>query len=203
VGAFVKFSTKQGDKVKLKVCSSFIDVAQARDNMVKEIPSWDMDEVIDKTKKIWDNQLNKIIVRGGSKEQKTIFYTSLYHAMLLPREFSEYGRYYSPFDGKIHQGIYYDDFSMWDTFRAEHPLLTILEPQRSMDMIKTLISMYEEGGWIPKWPNPYYSNDMIGTHSDSIITDAYLKGLRDFDINKAYEGMYKHATVEVTKEMWD
>jgi len=203
VGAFVKFSTKQGDKVKLKVCSSFIDVAQARDNMAKEIPSWDMDEVINKTKKIWDDQLNKIAVRGGSKEQKTIFYTSLYHAMLLPREFSEYGRYYSPFDGKIHQGVYYDDFSMWDTFRAEHPLLTILEPERSIDMIKTLISMYEEGGWIPKWPNPYYSNDMIGTHSDSIITDAYLKGLRDFDINRAYEGMYKHATVEVTREMWD
>jgi len=203
VGAFVEFETRPGDRIRVKIATSFIGFDQARENMQREIPSWDMNNVTNGTRDVWNAQLSTIEIEGGSEAERTLFYASLYHAMLLPREFSEHGRYYSPFDGKVHNGVYYEDFSMWDTFRAEHPLLIMLEPQRSTDMINSLISMYEEGGWIPKWPNPYYSNDMIGTHSDSIIADAYTKGLRGFDAEKAYEGMRKHATVEVTEDMWE
>lgn len=141
----------------------------------------------------WNEALGKIRIQGGSKDDRVNFYTAMYHSLLFPRVFSEYGRYYSAFDDKIHSGVSYNDYSLWDTFRAEHPLLLLTQPERVPDMITSLLQMYDEGGWMPKWPNPTYSNIMIGTHADSVIADAYVKGIRGFDLNKAYAATYKDA----------
>ncbi|HLT51534.1 MAG TPA: glycoside hydrolase family 92 protein, partial [Arenibacter sp.] len=122
-----------------------------------------------------------------------IFYTALFHTMLFPREFSEYGRYYSAFDDQIHNGVSYNDYSLWDTFRALHPLLHFTHPERVNPMIQSLLQMYQEGGWLPKWPNPTYTNIMTGTHADAVIADAYVKGFRDYDIDLAYEAIRKNA----------
>jgi len=117
----------------------------------------------------------------------------MYHTLLFPRTFSEYGRYYSAFDDRIHNGVSYNDYSLWDTFRAEHPLLLLTQPDRVPEMITSLLQMYDEGGWMPMWPNPTYSNIMISTHADSVIADAYVKGFRGFDLKKAYAATYKDA----------
>ncbi|HEU5397330.1 MAG TPA: glycoside hydrolase family 92 protein, partial [Verrucomicrobiae bacterium] len=179
--------------IKVRIGSSFISEEQARDNLRKEIPDWNFDRVADRTRKEWNEKLNRIEVEGGTADERTIFYTALYHSLLFPRTFSEYGRYYSAFDEKIHQGISYNDYSMWDTFRALHPLLTLVDPEDVSPMIQSLVQMYREGGWIPKWPNPTYSNIMIGTPADAIIADACVKGFRDFDLPAAYAAIYKDA----------
>lgn len=191
--AWVGFKTKKDELIKVKTGTSFISIEQARNNLSNEIPGWDFDKTKKQTKAAWSKELKKIQVEGGSKADKTIFYTSLYHALLLPREFSEQGKYYSPFDGEIHEGVSFTDYSLWDTYRAEHPLLLFLVPDKVNLMISSLLNSYDEGGWIPKWPNPGYSNVMMGTHADALITDAFVKGVRDYDVNKAYEAMIKNA----------
>jgi len=193
-GAYVKFSTTPNEPILVKIGSSFISVEQARKNLEKEIPNWDFEGISSQAKRIWDEKLGKIEIEGTDEEKK-IFYTALYHCYLLPRIFNEDGYYLSPFDGKIHQGNYYEDYSLWDTYRAEHPLLVLLEPEEDAKMIEGLVRIYEEGGWMPKWPNPKYTNVMIGTHADSVIADAYVKGVRGFDTRKAYQAMWKDAMV--------
>lgn len=194
VGAFVRFSTSLREAVFVKVGTSFISEEQAKRNLENEIPDWDFEKVCGQTKEIWEEKLRKIEIEGTDEEKK-IFYTALYHCLVLPRIFNEDGQYLSPFDGKIHKGNYYEDYSLWDTYRAEHPLLVLLEPEENAKMIEGLIRIYEEGGWMPKWPNPRYTNVMIGTHADSVIADAYVKGIRDFDAKKAYQAMWKDAMV--------
>jgi len=202
-GVFIKFSTNQNEIVLVKIGTSFISIDQAKKNLEDEIKDWDFENIRNTTKELWNEHLKKIEVEGGTEEQKTIFYTALYHCMLVPRIFTENGKYFSAFDYQVHKTngfVYYNDFSLWDTFRALHPLMTIIEPDRQKDMIKSLISMYEEGGWIPKWPNPFYTNCMIGSHGDTVIIDSYLKGIKDFDTEKAYEGIRKNAFQEGTLE---
>jgi predicted alpha-1,2-mannosidase len=137
--------------------------------------------------------LTKHGIEGASDEQRAIFYTGLYHALLYPRLFSEYGKYYSAFDDRVHDGISYTAYSLWDTFRAEHSLLTLFAPERVNDMVKALLQNYREGGWMPKWPNPSYTNIMIATHADAMVAEAINKGFREFDLNIAYEAAYKDA----------
>ena len=189
----VTFATADNETVKVKIGTSFIGLDQARKNLAEEIPHWDFEQVCNQTKSEWNKELNKIQIEGGSDDDKTIFYTSMYHALLLPREFSEQGKYYSPYDGKIHEGVSFTDYSLWDTYRAEHPLLIFLTPEKVNFMIQSLLNSYDEGGWIPKWPNPGYSNVMMGTHADALIADAYIKGLRAYDVDKAWEAMEKNA----------
>jgi len=195
---WVSFKTIKDEIVKTKVGTSFISIEQARKNLMHEIPGWSFDDVCSQTKEQWNEELNKIQIEGGSEDDKTIFYTAMYHALLLPREFSEQGRYYSPYDGEIHDGISYTDYSLWDTYRAEHPLLIFIVPDKVTLMIQSLLNSYDEGGWIPKWPNPGYSNVMMGTHADVLIADAYIKGLRDYDADKAWEAMEKNANMPGT-----
>ncbi len=192
VGAFVKLRP-QGRPVIVKVGTSFISVDWARRNLEAEIPDFDFERVRAETRRKWERVLSKVEVEG-TDDQKTMFYTALYHCYLLPRIFNEAeGKYRSPFDGEVHEGPYYEDFSLWDTYRNEHPLLVLLEPERDAEMIHALVRMFEEGGWMPKWPNPRYTNVMIGTHADSIIADAFVKGVRNFDAERAYEAMLKDA----------
>jgi len=193
IGGYASFATTQGEEVKVKIGTSFISIDQARDNLRREIPDWNFERVKADGRRIWNEALGKIRIQGGSKDDRVNFYTAMYHTLLFPRIFSEYGRYYSAFDDKIHNGVSYNDYSLWDTFRAEHPLLILTQPERVPDMITSLLQMYDEGGWMPMWPNPTYSNIMLSTHADSVIADAYVKGIRGFDLNKAYAATYKDA----------
>ncbi|MFK5974717.1 MAG: GH92 family glycosyl hydrolase [Flavobacteriaceae bacterium] len=205
MGAYISFKTKKNEKIKVKIATSFISIEQARKNLSIEIPDWDFGKLVKNTKDIWQENLSRIQVKGATEEQKTIFYTALFHTMLFPREFSEYGRYYSPFDDKVHEGVSYNDYSMWDTFRALHPLLHFTHPERVSPMVQSLLQMYQEGGWLPKWPNPTYSNIMTGTHADAIIADAYIKGFRDYDVDLAYEAIRKnamHPPLRDTEKHW-
>lgn len=193
MGGYISFKTKKNEIVKVKIATSFISLEQARKNLKIEIPHWEFDTVVQETRQVWEENLSRIEVKSESEDKKSIFYTALFHTMLFPREFSEYGRYYSPFDDQVHEGISYNDFSLWDTFRALHPLLHFTQPERVSPMVQSLLQMYQEGGWLPKWPNPTYTNIMVGTHADAVIADAYVKGFRDYDIDLAYEAVRKNA----------
>ena len=205
VGAYATFRAREEKVVEVRVGTSFISIEQAHANLQKEIPNWDFEGIRAALKQIWNQKLGLISIDGATDDQRTVFYTSLYHALLYPRLFSEYGRYYSAFDDRVHNGVSYTAFSIWDTFRAEHSLLTLLAPERVPDMVKALLQDYQEGGWMPKWPNPSYTNIMIGTHADAVVAEAINKGFRGFDYNLAYQAAYKDAMTppdDDTKHKW-
>ena len=194
-GGYVEFApgTRQ---VEVRVGSSFIDYEQAELNLQSEIPSGSkFDDVCQRVRREWNDKLSLLNVEGADDEALTNLYTAFMRTLQFPREFSEQGRYYSPFDGQIHQGTSYNDYSLWDTFRAEHPWLQLVCPERVSGMVEALVHMYEEGGWLPKWPNPTYSSIMIGSHADAVIADAYVNGFRDYDVAQAYEAVRKDAFV--------
>ncbi|MGI6224254.1 MAG: GH92 family glycosyl hydrolase [Prevotella sp.] len=196
VGGYVEFASDNHD-VEIRIGNSFIDKQQALQNLDKEMPhDLAFDQIVGQVRKAWNDKLSLIQVDSDAEyDKKVSFYTAMVHTMQLPREASEYGRYYSPFDGKVHEGIFYNDYSLWDTFRAEHPLLQLLCPERVDGMIEALVHMYEQGGWLPKWPNPTYSGIMIGSPADAVIADAYINGFRNYDVDKAYEAIRKDAFV--------
>ena len=193
VGAFVSFDTAQSGQVEAQVGTSFISIEQARANLDAEMPTWNFEATRDALKAIWNQKLGIATIDGASDEQRHIFYTGLYHALLYPKLFSEHGRYYSAFDDRVHQGTSYTAYSIWDTFRAENSLLTLFAPERIDGMVQALLQDYVEGGWMPKWPNPSYTNIMIGTHADSLVAEAINKGFKGFDYGLAYKAVYKDA----------
>ncbi|MDB5284310.1 MAG: glycosyl hydrolase family 92, partial [Bacteroidota bacterium] len=189
-GARVSFSAQN---VMVKIATSFISLDQARENMTKEIPDWNFEKVEEDSKQAWNKYLSRMDIEPADKNQRPIFYTAMYHALLFPRQFSEYGHYYSAFDDKVHSGVSFNDYSLWDTYRAEHPLLLFVTPELVPGMIQSLLQMYKEGGWMPKWPNPTYTSIMIGTHADAVVADAIVKGVKGFDLQLAYEACRKDA----------
>lgn len=195
--AYISFSTDSDEEVEMRISTSFINFEQARKNLDDELGNKTFDEVMNETKSAWGKALSKIQI-DADETTKDIFYTALQRCMLLPRNITEGGYHYSAFNGKTMPGVMYTDFSLWDTFRSLHPLLIFLEPDRVNEMIEALLNSYDEGGWIPKWPSPGYSNIMHGTHSDAVIADAYIKGVRGFDEDKALEAMMKNATTKGT-----
>jgi len=182
------------DKIQFKSGISFIDIKQAEFNLNIEIPHFDINKIIEKGGDKWDKELNKIKVKG-SENNKTVFYTALYRALLRPYNLSEYGRYYSSYDGKIHDdnGIdFYCGDGLWDTFRCMHPLQLILEPEVHKNILASYVRMYEQSGFMPNFPHPMGDRAvMIGFHSASLFADSYVKNI-DFDIDKAYEGVRKN-----------
>lgn len=155
-GGYVFFDLKPGEIVRARVGTSFTNFDEARKNLAVELPDWNFDEVAQNAAATWDQALGKIEVSGSETDQH-IFYTALYHSMLLPRVFSDASGSYPRFGagGTIetaHSHVYYDDFSIWDTFRAVHPLLTILDPKISSDMVQSLIDKGEQGGFLPIYP---------------------------------------------------
>ncbi len=192
-GAYAKFETTEGEVVEARVGTSFISIEQARQNLETEIPIWNFEAVRQSLRSAWNEKLQRIAVEGATDDQRRIVYTALYHALLYPRIFSEHGRYYSAFDDTVHKGVSYTAYSIWDTFRAEHSLLTLLAPERIDGMIRALLQNYQEGGWMPKWPNPSYTNIMIGTHADSLVAEAINKHFKGFDYNLAWDAVYKDA----------
>ena len=190
IGARVAFAN---DEVMVKIGTSFISMEQARENLDKEIPSWDFNKVSEQSKEEWNKYLSRVEIDAKNKDERPLLYTSMYHAYLFPRRFDEYGRYYSAFDDTVHNGSSYNDYSLWDTYRAEHPFLLLTTPELVPGMITALLQMYKEGGWMPKWPNPSYTSIMIGTHADAVIADAVVKGIKGFDLKLAYEACRKDA----------
>lgn len=193
IGGYIRFKTGKNEVIKAIVGTSFISVEQARINLEREIGAKSMETISAQTEALWNQELSVIDLPGAAEQDKIVFYTALYHSFLLPRSLSEDGKYRSPFDGKVHKGISFTDYSIWDTFRATHPLFVLLKPDFAGDLITGLLHAYDEGGWLPKWPNPGYANCMMGTHSDAIIADAYVKGVRNFDVEKAKKAVLKNA----------
>jgi len=194
-GIFVSFNPRKNFQLKVKLAVSYISTDQAERHMVREIPAWDLEEIIQAGRQKWNRNLGKIKVTGGSEDNQTTFYTALYRCMERMVNVSEEGRYYSHYDHEVHEddGIdfYVDDWS-WDTYRAQHPLQILIDPQEQVKKINAYIRFYEQSGWVPRFPlvmgEAAYMN---GNHPAAIITDAYIKGLRGFDIEKAYEGLRK------------
>jgi len=190
-GAYAEF--KPGQTVQVRVATSFINIDQARENLKREIALWDFNAVQSRLRAQWNDKLARIQLPGAPDNDKRLVYTAMYHALLYPRTFSEYGRYYSAFDDKIHDGESYTAYSIWDTFRAENSMLTFLAPERIDGMITALLQNFKEGGWMPKWPNPSYTNIMIATHADSLVAEAIRKGFHGFDRDLAWRAVYKDA----------
>ena len=193
LGAYAKFKTTEGEVVEARVGTSFMSIEQARKNLKAEIPAWDFSAVRQSIRSEWNKKLSQVSIEGATDDKRKILYTGLYHAMLYPRTFFEQGRYYSAFDDKVHQGVAYTDYSIWDIFRAEYSLLTLLAPERIDGMVQALLNDYQEGGWMPKWPNPSYTNIMIATHADSLVAESMVKGFHGFDQKLAWDAVYKDA----------
>lgn len=195
-GAGFTFKNLKGP-LELRIGISYIDEKQAGENLAREMKEKSFEQIAKTSHKIWKEALGSIIISGGTERQNRIFYTSLYRAFERMVDISEYGRYYSGYDKKVHSDnnrpFYVDDW-LWDTFRSQHPLLTILEPDRQGDMIQSYVDMYEQSGWMPTFPQFFGDYPaMIGFHSASLIWDSYQKGISNFDIEKAYEGLRKNA----------
>ncbi len=204
VGAAVKFSTSRNEQINVKVATSFISIPQAITNFNNELLDYSFDDLKIQANQAWNNELNKIVVEGGTNDQKTIFYTSLYRTLLFPKifyEFDETGRivHYSPFDGRIHDGFLYTDIGYWNANRTLFPFLTLLYPEMTSNILKGLLNAYKEGGWLPQHPSPGYRKSQIGNHAAAIFTDAYTKGIVDFDVDLAYASMKKDAIVTPPK----
>lgn len=197
VKALLRFKTKAGEEVLAKVGISAISAENALTNLNAEIAGWDFDKTRKQAAKAWDKQLEKVVVEGKSEAQKRVFYTSLYHALLVPYLFTDANGEYKGMDNKIHKAEgfkYYTLLSLWDTFRAAHPLYSIFTPEENSDFVKSMIAKYDEAGRLPVWE--LHSTEtwcMIGYHSIPVIADAYLKGYGNFDIEKAYKAMKESA----------
>jgi predicted alpha-1,2-mannosidase len=183
--------------VEVRIGISYIDQTQAKDNLYREMNGKSFEQVSDVGHRIWEDALGKIQVTGGTDREKRIFYTSLYRGMERMVNISEYGRYFSGYDKKIHEDngrpFYVDDW-LWDTFRSLHPLLYILDPEQQVDMVQSYVLMYDQSGWMPTFPQFYGDFPaMIGFHSAALIWDTYQKGGTNFNVEKGYEGLKKNA----------
>jgi predicted alpha-1,2-mannosidase len=179
--------------VEARVGTSFLSIEDARRNLADELPGWDMQQVRRSLAAQWNAKLGLLQMEGATDAQRHIVYTALYHALLYPRVFDEHGRYYSAFDDAVHEGRSYTAYSVWDTFRAEWSLLTLVAPERIDGMVTALLQNFRQGGWMPKWPNPSYTNIMIDTHADSLVAEAMRKGFHGFDSATAWAAVYKDA----------
>ncbi len=196
VKAFFRFDVRDGTRVMAKVALSAVSVDGARGNLAAEARDWDFEKVRAAASDAWSRELNKIKVKGGSEAQLKNFYTALYHAMIAPNLFMDVDGKYLGRDFKIHQADGFDNytvFSLWDTFRAAHPLYTIIDQKRTIDFIKTFLAQYEQGGRLPVWELAANETDtMIGYHAASVIADAASKGIDGFDREQAFAAM-KHS----------
>lgn len=195
LGAWVAYHFAEKTEVEVRVGSSFISCEQAQRNLMLETNGREFEDLARELRTTWNEKLGKICIETADEEKKRIFYTGLYHAMLFPNAIWEEDRYYSAFDDHIHEGKMYTSFSIWDTFRAENSLLTLLFPERVDGMVQSLLSAYQQGGYLPKWPNPSYTNIMISTHADSLVAEAVEKGFNGFDYELAWQAVYKDGMV--------
>jgi predicted alpha-1,2-mannosidase len=191
--AVLRYRTRAGERILAKVAISAVDVEGARRNLAAEAPGWDFDRVRAAARAAWNRALGAVEVEGGTRDQRVVFYTALYHALLAPNVFQDVDGRYRGLDRGIHRADGYTRhtiFSLWDTFRAAHPLYTILQRRRTVDFVRTFLEMYRESGRLPVWELAGNETDcMIGYHAVSVILDAWAKGIRSFDPALALEAM--------------
>lgn len=200
IGAYISFKTKKNRPVVVKVGTSFTSMEAASANLEKELRDCDFDSVRKLSAEAWNERLSRITVEGSNEKEKSKFYGSLYRASLLPRVTSDVDGTYpsfskgSPIMKMEDGGDYYDDFSMWDTYRALHPLITLIEPERSGEMMQSLVLKAKQGGWMPIFPCwNSYTAAMIGDHCAAAIADAAVKGVDNFDLTEAYDYLRRNA----------
>lgn len=197
------FKTTKNEEVFAKVGVSAVDIDGARKNVEAEIPDWNFNRIRANARQAWNNYLSKIDITTNDKDSKTIFYTSLYHTAISPNLFTDADGRYLGMDLQVHQGDtlnpIYTTFSLWDTFRALHPLMTIIDPDLNTQFINSLIKKSQEGGLFPMWDlASNYTGTMIGYHAVPVIVDAYTKGYRNFDIREAYKACLRTAEYDTT-----
>jgi predicted alpha-1,2-mannosidase len=196
-GAVIGFKTNKGEKVHVKVASSFISPGQAELNLTREVGDKTFAEIQTEGEEIWEKELSKIQIEGGTDEQRRTFYSCLYRTLLFPRKFFEINAqneivHYSPYNGEVLPGYMFTDNGFWDTFRAVFPFFTLFYPELNAQIMQGLANTYKESGWLPEWASPGHRDCMIGSNSASLIADSYLKGIRGYDIETLYEAILKN-----------
>lgn len=201
IGSWYTFEVEAGEAIEVKVGVSYVSIENARENLRAEQQGFNLEEIARDAFNQWNQKLSAIEVEGGTDEDKTMFYTALYHLLIHPTIFNDVNGQYpameSPQTATITQGNRHTVFSLWDTYRTVHPMLTLVYPQHQTDMINSMLMMYDEHGWLPKWE--LYSREthvMQGDPALIVIADSWLRGLRNFDVEKAYQAMIKSATTQ-------
>ncbi len=200
VGAAIQFKTKKGEKIHARVASSFISFEQAERNL-KELGNDSFEAIKTKGENIWNQELSRIAVEGGTDDQVKTFYSSLYRVLLFPRKFYEYDAngdvvHYSPYNGKVLPGYMFTDNGFWDTFRAVFPFFNLMYPSLNEKIQEGLANTYKESGFLPEWASPGHRDCMVGSNSATLIADAYLKGLRGYDIETLWDAVVKNSENE-------
>jgi len=194
----------ESPEVELKLAISHVSIENAWENLEVEVGEKSFDVIQNEALQTWEKQLSSIKISGGSEEQQINFYTALYRSLQMPTIFNDVDGQYIGFDKNIHEANdfqYFTDMSIWDTFRTAHPLYTLIAPGDQRDMIRSLVAMAKQGGWLPRWPSGNgYTNSMLGSASDIVISEAYQKGICDFDVQFAYDNIKKIAMASTPKE---
>jgi predicted alpha-1,2-mannosidase len=198
-GAWVTFDTTSNSVVKAKVAISYVSVQGAIDNLRTENPGWDLDAVRAQAQQLWNGALGRIQIAGGTTAEQTTFYTALYHALLHPNVYSDADGTYRGFDGRVHRvrpgHVEYANYSDWDIYRTEMPLLALIEPHRASDMAQSLVDAAEQGGLLPRWALVNEPTGVMGGDSvDPVIAGAYAFGARNFDVRAALKAMVRGAS---------
>ncbi len=200
IGAYFSYQLKERETIEVQMAVSTVSTENAWKNLEAEQKGFDFDGVRKNAEATWQKALSSIQIEGGTKDEQTVFYTALYHALIHPNIINDVNGNYIEMGGNqilSSPNKRYTVFSLWDTYRNLHQLLTLLYPEKQMDMVRTMVDMYKESGWLPKWE--LYNNEthtMEGDPAIPVIVDSWMKGLRDFDTNSAYEAMIKSATTE-------
>jgi predicted alpha-1,2-mannosidase len=200
IGAFVTFRTSANEEILVKVGISYTSLEGARKNLHAEITDWDFDRIRNEARETWRKELSRIKIEGATNDQKEIFYTAMYHSFLAQYISQDVDGKYWGSDKKVHEAKGYDfygSFSCWDTYRSQHPLLTLTSPDHVNDFIQSIVAKTKDYGWLPAqhFLN-IYGESMVGDHLIPVIVDAYMKGYRNYDVNFLYEAMRKKALEE-------
>lgn len=197
IGTYFSYIFDKIETVEVKIGISYVSIQNARENLEMETADKSFNDVYKETAKEWNRLLSRIKVEGGSKDDKIVFYTALYHTLIHPNTLNDFnGEYPEIKTGKIGKTneTRYTVFSLWDTYRNVHQLMSLVYPKQQSDMIKSMLNMYDENGWLPKWElNSTETFTMVGDPASIVITDTYIKGIQDFDVQKAYKAMLKGA----------
>ena len=200
VGYYFNYDCAEGEQIEVQMGVSFVSIENARQNLNTEQPQFAFDNTRQQARQTWAETLNRVTVEGGTEAQRRMFYTALYHTQIHPNILQDVNGQYPEMEsfkiGNINKGNRYTVFSLWDTYRNVGQLMTLLYPDKQLDMVRSMIGMYKEWGWMPKWE--LYSREtwtMEGDPAIPFIADTWLKGLCDFDIDTAYEAFYKSATL--------
>jgi predicted alpha-1,2-mannosidase len=200
VGAYVSWpASQQPQSVTVKIGISYVDLQGAQNNLKVEAAGKSLSQICEEAGAAWNKALSVVGVSGGTPKQDTVFYTALYHSLLIPSIFNDADGRYVGFDGQVHHVAaghnIYDNYSGWDIYRSEIPLIALIDPQRMQDIAQSIVLMYQQGGWIGRWPQiNQYTNIMAGSPLSIVLATAWLDGLHGFDINAVWPGLYQDAT---------